>query len=226
MGTRLRWGLGPFCAGIVLMLTISPRASQVIDTPDSLVREWPCYDPKPGHPTMEEKEVFLSRILPSARIAEKQVGTPAAALIAMSMLESGYGWTRTALYADNYFGYKFTSSKAAGARQAWPLSCQPANDPNNKYIKFRDLEDSVIFVAGRLASSPRYKKATDRYREASKSAATISKAVDQWIEQVSASGYNPDPDYPKRVERILHNYIAPSDIVSQKFGLYSVSQQP
>ncbi|MGO8917418.1 MAG: glucosaminidase domain-containing protein, partial [Stellaceae bacterium] len=79
--------------------------------------EWGCYDPKPGHPTQ------------SAQDAERRGESPAAGLMAMAALESGFGWTRTALSANNLFGFKYTSAQAADGRGKWILACQPASDP-------------------------------------------------------------------------------------------------
>lgn len=188
--------------------------------------DWPCYDAKPGHPTNQEKTQFLIKITPSVKTVERKFGTPASALVAMSMQESGYGWTRTALFANNLFGYKFTSFQSAGGRKAWELDCQPTDDPNNKYVMFGDIEDCISFVAGKLSRLDRYRAATDRYQETAKRYEKVpAETIDAWVEDVAKSGYNPDPSYPKRVERIMHNYLVPSDTVSARYNLYVISQQ-
>src|SRR5437870_3878845 len=79
-------------------------------------QNWDCYAPKPGHPTADEKEAFVAEISPLAARAEGTHGVPAAGLAAMAILESGYGWTRMALNANNLFGWKYVSAASAGGR--------------------------------------------------------------------------------------------------------------
>ena len=68
---------------------------------------WGCYDPKPGHPTASEREAFLSRLRPVARSVQKEFGVPEDGILSMAVQESGFGWTRTAINANNLFGWKF-----------------------------------------------------------------------------------------------------------------------
>ena len=75
---------------------------------------WDCYAPEPGHPTASEKRAFLTTNGAHAREAEQTYGVPAAAILAMAAVEGGYGFTRTAQYAKNSFGYKFVNATAAG----------------------------------------------------------------------------------------------------------------
>ena len=46
--------------------------------------DWGCYDPKPGHPTLEEKKAFVTELMPVAQAAERQFGVPAPAILAMA----------------------------------------------------------------------------------------------------------------------------------------------
>jgi membrane-bound lytic murein transglycosylase B len=68
---------------------------------------WPPGRPKPGHPTIEEKREFIRVVSEDARQAEEEIGVPAAALVAMAIHESGFGFSRLALNANNVLGYKF-----------------------------------------------------------------------------------------------------------------------
>jgi hypothetical protein len=131
--------------------------------PDPNNPHWECYSAQPGHPTDAEKSAFIRATAPSAQAAEHTGGPPAAGLLAMSALESGFGFTRTALFANNLFGWKFTGQAAADGRQAWVLTCQPASDPNNNYVVFHDGGDSVAFVAGRLVKMARYATITQHF---------------------------------------------------------------
>ncbi|WP_432219305.1 glucosaminidase domain-containing protein [Pseudomonas kribbensis] len=143
--------------------------------------EWGCYDPQPGHPTEAEKKRFISEISPLAVMAERTHGVPAAVISAMAIAESGYGWTRTALEAHNLFGWKFYSSSSASGRNYYVLSCQPAEDKNNKYVKFSDTADAIDFVAGKLATLPAYLSDTRKYLQARQSGKSVADASKDWI---------------------------------------------
>ena len=65
----------------------------------------PLEIPKPEHPTQEEKRRFIQSISTHATNAEARFGAPAAALVAMAIIESGFGFTRLALNANDLFGY-------------------------------------------------------------------------------------------------------------------------
>src|SRR5690348_14462291 len=64
---------------------------------------WSCYGTKPGHPTPGERAAFVKDVSALAIVAERKHGVPAAALAALAIIESGYGWTRLALEANNIF---------------------------------------------------------------------------------------------------------------------------
>ncbi|MBX3232341.1 MAG: glucosaminidase domain-containing protein [Labilithrix sp.] len=169
----------------------------------SAATSWDCYAPQPGHPTPAEKEAFLKKAGLSALKAERTYGVPASAILAMAAIEGGFGYTRTALYANNSFGYKFVSAGSAGGRGKYTLTCQPAWDVGNDYIVFRSLEDGILFVAYKLAVRAdwaNYKAATDRYRAArlADPDADPTAAVNAWIDGIADEGYNYDPPVYKR----------------------------
>ena len=107
---------------------------------------WGCYDPEPGHPTEAEQAAFFDKVIGPAKAAEIRHGVPAAGIVAMSMLESGYGFTRTAKFANNLFGWKASDSDPAG----FVLICQPPSDPGNHYVRFADWAAAIETVSGRL----------------------------------------------------------------------------
>ncbi len=151
---------------------------------------WGCYDPQPGHPTAAEQQSFVARVGRAAQRAEAEVGVPAAAIAAMAAVESGYGFTRTALYAQNYFGYKMPAG-GAGSRGSYTLECQPAWDVGNVYVVFASLEDSVSWVANRLATSSLYAPTTQRYQADRRAGVDVVTAVNRWVEGITYAGYNP-----------------------------------
>ncbi len=164
-------------------------------------RSWDCYAPEPGHPTAAERAAFFTTHSAAAQEAEGTYGVPAAAILAMAAVEGGYGFTRIALYANNTFGYKFTSSAAAGGRGSWTLACQPSWDVGNRYIKFASIRDAILFVGYKLgtrADWANYKAATDAYRTARMAGRDITVAVNAWVDGIANAGYNYDPPTYKR----------------------------
>jgi len=97
----------------------------VENDPDCKQLTWGPYDPKPGHPTAAERQDFIDKISPIAKKGEERFKVPAAAIAAMAMQESGYGFTRTALNANNLFGFKVPSKGSPGGRGNTPLSASP-----------------------------------------------------------------------------------------------------
>lgn len=183
-----------------------------------------CYSPLAGHPSTNERSSWITTSVAYAQEAEQKHGVPAGVLLAMSSIESGFGWTKTALNANNPFGYKYTSAEAAGGRSFYTLGCQPEADPNNKYIVFSNTRDAFLFVAERLATSSRYRDATDRYQE--RGSTSIIQASNQWIDGISDGGYNYNPTtYKVKLRRFSNNYMVPSDMLSTPYNTYQYSGQ-
>ncbi|MGI5863652.1 MAG: Ig-like domain-containing protein [Myxococcales bacterium] len=204
------------------------RADSTVDEPavdenKQGATDWGCYSPKPGHPTVAEKDTFVSAIAVFAKDAERTYGPPAAALIAMACNESGFGWTRIGLEANNLYGWKWYSSSSADGRDSWTLTCQPAWDPNNKYVVFEDYRDSVLFVASKLATLSWYKPVTERYKQDVANGVEIRTAVNRWVAGIQQAGYNPYITYVQKTESFLNNYRAPSATYSPEFNLYRYS---
>lgn len=167
---------------------------------------WDCYAPEPGHPSPAEKQQFFTRNAPAAQEAERTYGVPAAAILAMAAQEGGYGFTRIAKYANNTFGYKFTSTSSAGGRGSYTLTCQPDWDVGNRYIAFSSLRDAILFISYKLANRAdyaNYKAATDRYRSRRAVGGDIATAVNEWIDGIADAGYNYDPPAYKRTLKAL-----------------------
>jgi hypothetical protein len=220
----MKTGIYQFSAVITLAMglmvgSVVARAA----LPDPNDPHWECYSALPGHPTNAEKSAFVQSTAPPAQAAERGGGPPAAGLLAMSALESGFGFTRTALFASNLFGWKFTGPAAAEGRKAWVLTCQPASDPNNNYIVFHDAADSVAFVAGRLTKLARYAAITQKYHTDRAAGMAIDDAVGSWVTRIAAAGYNPLKGYPAQVLSIANNFMHPETTVSEEYSLYRFS---
>lgn len=215
MNARPRWNR---CVALLALLCSQGFALGA--APDVADPHWGCYDALPAHPTPAEKDAFIAELAPLAVAAEANGGPPAAALLAMSALESGFGWTRIAIYANNLFGWKFVSPQAAHGRASWTLQCQPESDKNKRYIVFRDRADAIAFVAERLTTSNRYRAVTARYHADRAQGVDAQTAVASWARGIAAAGYNPFPDYPAKVLRLANNYRQPGATASSDASLF------
>jgi hypothetical protein len=150
----------------------------------------------------------------------------------MAALESGFGFTRTALFANNLFGWKYTNTAAAEGRRSWTLDCQPAADPGKQYVVFQDKGDSLLYVGNKLARTDRYRPLTVQYHGDRTAGITTEEAVRRWVRGVQGAGYNPDPAYPSRVVSIANNFkhpgesVSPTDALYKYSGAITVSAQP
>lgn len=59
-----------------------------------------------GHPTQDEARAFLDNIRPIAVELGQKYQIPACVIMAMAAMESGYGFSRNAVFANNFFGIK------------------------------------------------------------------------------------------------------------------------
>lgn len=218
----------------------APSASATVAAP---TEAWGCYDLKPGHPTATEQEAFIDEVARLATRAEDRYGVPAAALVAMAVAESGYGWTRLALNTNNLFAWKHFSGPAAEGRRYWVLECQP-DEPGTRFVVFADRAEAVDFVARQLATSDNYRAATERYRQdraaekvrrslerldldqaAVGGDADVVEAVDRWVEGV-ADPYSSKPEqWSRNVRHVMNDPYAPSDRLSPERNLYRLSER-
>lgn len=181
-----------------------------------------CAAPLPGHPTMEERRAFVADISRVASEAERRHGVPAAAVAAIAIQESGYGWTPLAQSSNNLLAWKWTAAEAAGGRDFWVLEC-PAQRTTDRFVRFRDRAEAVDFVAGRLAGSDNYRGDTERYRQARAGGAAA--AVDDWVGGV-ADPYSTEPQaWQQAIRRVMNNPLDPSDRRSADDNLYRLSEQ-
>jgi hypothetical protein len=214
----------------------APRASATAPA-----EAWGCYDLKPGHPTASEQEAFVDEVARLATRAEDRYGVPAAALVAMAIAESGYGWTRLALNTNNLFAWKHFPGPAAEGRQYWVLECQP-DEPGTRFVVFASRAEAVDFVARQLATSDNYRADTERYRRdraaeavqgplkrlgldqaAAGGGADVVKAVNHWVEGV-ADPYSSNPElWSRNVRHIMNDPYSPSERLSPERNLYRLS---
>lgn len=172
-----------FLLGLIVITLGGTQARAVPDMND------PCYGPtKPL--TQELRQGFVADISPIAVKAEADHGVPAPILAAMSIIESGYGTTQLAIASHNVLSYKWTGPEGPDGRGLFTLVCQPSADQGNVYVVFRNRADSADYVAGRLAASRYYSKATKDYTNAVARGADRETAAKAWLRAIALS-YNP-----------------------------------
>ena len=199
----------------------SPQASADIPVAGTSVA-WSCDDPQPGHPTAAEERAFVEEVGTLATRAEERHGVPAAAITAMAILESGYGWTRLAQQTNNLLGWKYFSGASTGERDFWVLEC-PEKGTSDRFIVFRDRAEAVDFVADQLASSDNYRADTERYIRDRANGMSVVEAVDRWVDGI-ADPYSSQPEaYRLAVRRIMSETYEFAEGSSER-DLYSLSE--
>ena len=209
------------CAGV----DDDRAASSAQDPPNvpmaSASEAWGCADPQPGHPTAAEKRAFVDEMAALATRAEERHGVPAAAITAMAIQESGYGWTRLAQNTNNVLAWKYFSDAPAGGRDTWVLEC-PEKGTSDTFLVFRDRAEAVDFVAYQLASSENYRADTERYRRDRARGTGVVEAVNRWVEAI-ADPYSSQPEaYRTALRRVMSDTYETSE--GPERTLYSLSE--
>ena len=240
MVIRLR-GLLLVLLPALIACSAAPEAPNASQAAAESAEAWRCYDLKPGHPTASEQRAFVEEVARLATTAEERYGVPAAALMAMAIAESGYGWTRLAINTNNLFAWKHFPGPATEGRQYWVLECQP-DEPGSRFVVFADRAEAVDFVARQLATSENYRADTERYRQdraaediraplerlgldgaAMGGATDVVEAVNRWVQGV-ADPYSSNPEkWSRDVRYVMNDPYAPSDRLSPEHNLYRLS---
>jgi len=184
---------------------------------------WGCLEAQPGHPTAAEQTAFVEEVASLATQAEERHGVPAAAITAMAILESGYGWSRLAQNTDNLMGWKYFPDAPAGGRDSWVLEC-PELGISERFVVFRDRADAIDFVAAQLATTDNYRADTERYRRDRASGVEVEEAVNRWVDGI-ADPYSTQPEnFRTAVRRVMNETYDIGDQPSAEHNLYSLSE--
>jgi flagellum-specific peptidoglycan hydrolase FlgJ len=189
---------------------------------DAAAAVWGCHGTKPGHPTADERAAFIREVSELALRAEKTHGVPASALAAIAIAESGYGWTRVALDANNLFAWKFVPGSAQ-ALKAYVPACERRRGMKERFAAFESKAHAFDFVALKLATLEAYREHTEAYRAARKTGEAGEAAVKAWLAGV-ASRYSQKPsEFTRKITRIMNDPAQPADVVSSEANLYRLS---
>jgi hypothetical protein len=180
-----------------------------------------CFAPLPGHPTSAEQRTFVQEVGQLAVAAERTYGVPAAALTAMAIQESGYGWTSLAQQTNNILAWKYTTSSAAGGRGSWEFDCGGASD---RYIVFADRAQAIDFVAKQLATSQNYADATARYREERAKGVPTAEAVETWVDDIADPYSSQSEAYRTAIKRVMNDPFSPSTDRAPDDNLFRLSE--
>lgn len=157
----------------------------------------------------EMKESFIDEISIPAIEANGKWGIPVSVIIGMAILESGYGTTRIAINANNFFGIKVWGYNPVNA---WQLKGQPDEDyepvpvlvdygydrkvfdeskrKDNWYRTFNSYKEAVDYLAGNLLLNQRYRFAKTNYEERIKNGWSLEKAAKDYLYDIAEAGYN------------------------------------
>jgi hypothetical protein len=163
------------------------------------------------HPTTSEKLAFLDEIKPMAKQLAKQHILPASALVGMSALESCFGFTRTGVYANNYFGIKKWTSSADNSYQligqpdedrgkvrilkrlpTGELIFDEINRKDNRYRIFSSKGEALTYLVDNilLKKGGEYITVTNTYRTRIKQGTAAKQASRDFLCELAAAGYN------------------------------------
>lgn len=149
----------------------------------------------------DQERAFINRIGPMAQASQRQYGVPASVTIAQAILESsnksGWGQSRLALEANNYFGIKHRE----GVDE--PYVDFRTHEFFNKqdqivmahFRSFDSPEASFNAHAALLAGLPRYAKAMRDKNDPG-----------LFSEQLQDCGYSTDPEYAGRLKFLIGEY--------------------
>jgi flagellum-specific peptidoglycan hydrolase FlgJ len=185
--------------------------------------EWGCFSTKPGHPTAEERVAFVREISELAVKAERTYGVPASALAAIAIAESGYGWTRIAIEANNLFAWKFGAQARKEGRKPYAADCHRKRGLRDRYVAFASRAEAFDHVASKLATLSAYRRHTEAYRAARLRGEPPEKAVQLWLSGI-ADRYAGDPAaFMTKMLRIISNPVDAAEPLSPEKNLYRLS---
>ena len=142
--------------------------------------------------------LFLRSVAPAAMATMKATGIPASVTIAQAILESGWGNTRLAVMAHNYFGIKAAADAAPDAYMRFPtweydLGKRVMVDAD--FAKYPSVEECFAAHARLLATAPRYALCMAAKDDAAK-----------FCEQLQACGYSTSPHYASQLMELIQEF--------------------
>lgn len=174
----------------VLVLIIKPNYSGINNH---------FFDPEHSAalPKDAQRMDFIESIIPYAKKAQKKYGVKPSVLVAQAALESNWGNSGLAKEAKNYFGIKGSKEDAEYATREF--SQDKWIEINASFKRYSSMEESVMDYAKLLQHGTSWNK--DLYKSAIDAETYKEAAL-----AVQEAGYATDPDYAKKLIRIIEQY--------------------
>lgn len=135
-----------------------------------------------GHPTEQERKDFVNNLKPYVDSICPQNNLPKKTIMAMLILEAGFGFTRTGYYANNLGGVKKWTkdttnvlilkgqpdenegkNKILSKTKNGQILFDETSRPDNRYRKFASKKDFVKFLTTEFLQNKRYKPYSINY---------------------------------------------------------------
>jgi flagellum-specific peptidoglycan hydrolase FlgJ len=140
---------------------------------------------------------FIDRHLESVQKVAAAYDIPAPVILGVSGLESGWGTSELSREANNFFGIKaFGWTGESYAIRTWEFQADSAVAVTAEFRRYATAEESFEDFARLLRNSKRYQWFLD----------TPCDKADYWGSCLQQAGYSTDPNYPKKLTRIITDY--------------------
>ena len=146
----------------------------------------------------QAESIFLSKTTPAAMATARQYGVPASIALAQAICESGWGKSKLATQANNYFGVKATH----------------LTDPET-YVEMPTEEFVHGVEKSELADFERYISATESFKaharllsmaERYKPAMAVAADPDHFAIELQQCGYSTSPSYAVELMMLVKEY--------------------
>lgn len=153
--------------------------------------------PAPGTGSLS-KHQFIEAAAAAAQEAQRRTGAPASVAIAMAINETGWGTSRLAREAHNYFGIKGRLGEGP-AGVVWMTTWEVLGG-RNVYLRepfraYHSPEESFLDFGLFLHANPRYQRAL-----------TLTHDPRAFVREIAAAGFATDPDYAAKIIRLMDTY--------------------
>jgi flagellum-specific peptidoglycan hydrolase FlgJ len=187
-----------------------------------------CYSAAIGHPTPTEKQQFIESLKNYADSISLKTNLPPKTIMAMAILESGFGFTRTGYFANNLFGIKIFTTDSVNV---YVLKGQPDENngkniqilkktkkgeiifnesirTDNRYRKFQSKKESIFYHTNTLLQNSRYQFASTNYINNIKKGVSELEASLIYAFDIASHGYNHlgGDYYRKAIEKVIKQY--------------------
>ena len=148
---------------------------------------------------LSPKQQFVEQLLPYAKQAAQQIGVDESVLIAQAALETGWG-KAVIKHEDGRSSFNLFNIKAGRGWQGAKVDKVSleyrdgvARKQKSAFRAYQSYQESFMDYARFIKQNPRYGQALKQAGDA-----------EQYMHELQKAGYATDPDYAKKVLRILH----------------------